>query len=81
MRTTLELDEEIRPRLLELAARRGEKGFSRIVQEAVAAYLESRQDWDRAKKKALELGGSLSEEEAEELEARVRKIRETGWSE
>lgn len=40
MRTTVELTQEQRARLLELAARRGEKGFSKLVQEAIDAYLE-----------------------------------------
>lgn len=39
MRTTIELPDEQRAKLLELAARRGEKGFSKLVQEAVAEYL------------------------------------------
>lgn len=39
MRTTLEITDAQRASLLELAARRGEKGFSRLVQEALDLYL------------------------------------------
>jgi hypothetical protein len=39
MRTTIELDDVHRAALLRLAAERGEKGFSRLVGEAVEAYL------------------------------------------
>ena len=39
MRTTVEITDAQRAGLLELAARRGEKGFSRLVQEAVEAIL------------------------------------------
>ena len=39
MRTTVEIPDVQRARLLELAARRGEKGFSRLVQEAIDRLL------------------------------------------
>ena len=39
MRTTVEITSAQRARLLALAARRGDKGFSRLVQEALDAYL------------------------------------------
>jgi predicted transcriptional regulator len=37
MRTTIELKPEHRARLLELAARRGQKGLSAVIQEAIDA--------------------------------------------
>jgi len=40
MRTTIDLKPEHRARLLELAARRGERGFSSIIGEAVDARLK-----------------------------------------
>ncbi len=40
MRTTIQLPEEHKKKLLELAARRGQRGCSRVVEEAVARYLE-----------------------------------------
>ena len=39
MRTTIELKPEHRAALLELAARRGEKGFSSLIADAIEAYL------------------------------------------
>jgi predicted DNA-binding protein len=39
MRTTIEIPDDQRARLLELAARRGEKGFSALVREALELYL------------------------------------------
>lgn len=39
MRTTIELTDEQRAALLALAARRGLRGYSSLVQEALAAYL------------------------------------------
>ena len=40
VRTTVEIPDVQRARLLELAVRRGEKGFSRLIQEAVDRLLE-----------------------------------------
>ena len=50
MRTTIELKPEHRARLLELAARRGEKGFSSVIAEAVDAYLATTPEGDRVRK-------------------------------
>ena len=41
MRTTIEIKPEHRAKLLELAARRGTKGFSELVGEALDAYLRA----------------------------------------
>jgi predicted transcriptional regulator len=40
MRTTIELRDDQRARLLEIAAREGRKGFSHLIQEAVDRFLE-----------------------------------------
>src|SRR3972149_4767993 len=46
MRTTVEITDEQRARLLELAARRGEKGFSKLVQEALERFIDEVEDPD-----------------------------------
>lgn len=74
MRTTIELSDEIRARLLELAARRGQRGFSSIVEEAVTRYLDEEERRQEAIDEARALRGAL-EEEAEELEASVLHLR------
>lgn len=75
VRTTIELPDEQRARLLEIAARRGEKGFSGIIQEALDLYLRSQQSSD-AIEQALKSKGKFSEDEADALEASVRELRE-----
>lgn len=75
MRTTIEIRDEQRARLLELAARRGEKGFSRLVQEAVDRYLDELDARDDRIAEALAVVGSLEEEAADHLEAVVGEIR------
>jgi predicted DNA-binding protein len=75
VRTTIELKPEHRARLLELAAWRGEKGFSSVVGEAIEAYLAERARNDRLRKKALRLQGRLSRQAAARLRRRVAEVR------
>jgi predicted DNA-binding protein len=74
MRTTVEIPDEQRARLLELAARRGEKGFSGIVQEALELYLRDQQNLPVVKR-AVALRGHLSGKEADDLAAATARIR------
>jgi len=67
MRTTIELKPEHRSRLLAMAARRGEKGFSNVLGEAVDAYLNPQTGWERRRQKALALQGCLKAGEARKL--------------
>ena len=77
MRTTVELSDELRARLLELAARRGERGFSALVEEAVSRYLDELERKAEVTEKALSAIGSLGDEDGEALEDSVRALRET----
>lgn len=74
MRTTIEIGDEQRARLLELAARRGEKGFSGLVREALDLYLRDQQR-HHAVERAVSLRGYLSDDEAEDLEAATVRVR------
>ncbi|MFO7893954.1 MAG: ribbon-helix-helix protein, CopG family [Longimicrobiales bacterium] len=76
MRTTVELPDEIRARLLEMAARRGERGFSGLVREALARYLDEEEERRRRAEEARSAIGSLSDESADALEESVRELRE-----
>ena len=77
MRTTVEISNDRRAKLLELAARRGEKGFSRIIEEAIDAYFEqlSEEAAEERKRKALAVLGTLSEEGAEAMREAIRDLR------
>lgn len=75
MRTTVEIRDDLRARLLALAAERGEKGYSRIVEEALERYLS---DEDRSQERLsglLALRGSLSDEDAQAVRDEIRKLR------
>ena len=75
MRTTIELNDTQRAKLLEMAAERGEKGFSRLVQTAIDHYLaENRARRDRVQA-ALAVLGSFDEDAAIAMEDSVREAR------
>jgi hypothetical protein len=67
MRTTVEMKTEHRSTLLALAGRRGEKGFSNVLAEAIEEYLRGNAERKRRLKDFLALEGSLSKEDADEL--------------
>jgi predicted transcriptional regulator len=75
VRTTIEIKPEHRARLLELAATRGEKGFSTVVAEALEVYLEAQSGRTNAIQGALALKGSMGETEAAGLSTRTGRIR------
>ena len=75
VRTTVDISPEQRARLMELAARRGEKGFSKLVQQALDAYLRSQAGQEEKRRRALRLQGALDSREAERLRAATREIR------
>lgn len=77
MRTTVEISDKQRAELLRLAAERGLKGFSPLIQEALDDYLKKRVDQRRLVKAALKLEGSMSEEDALGLEKTASKLRES----
>jgi predicted CopG family antitoxin len=77
MRTTIEIKDEHRAKLLELAARRGQKGFSDVVAEAIETYLASLSGDEEKRQAALRFRGSLSASEADELRTATRSLRES----
>lgn len=79
MRTTVEISEEIRAKLLELAARRGERGFSTLVEEALERYLREEERRLRRVEEARSVIGAMDDEDARHLEESVRKLRRGPW--
>ena len=77
MRTTVEIEDKHRARLLELAAKRREKGFSGVLAEAIDTYLAAVEQNEAARRAARALRGSLSDDEAEEMRAAIARLRET----
>jgi hypothetical protein len=75
MRTTIEIKPEHRAKLLELAARRGQKGFSQLIAEALEAFLKAQTGQSTVRKRALTLRGALDSKEAKGLRAVTAEIR------
>ncbi len=77
MRTTVEIPDAFRARLLEIAARRGEKGFSHLITEALESFLNAEDARARRIQAALDTIGSLSDREIESLETARDELRAT----
>jgi hypothetical protein len=77
MRTTIELKPEHRAKLLELAARRGEKGFSSVIAEAIESHLARAAENDEARRRALRLRGVLSRKDADALRHTAEALRDS----
>jgi Arc/MetJ family transcription regulator len=75
MRTTIELTEEQRAELLRLAAKRGLKGFSHLVQEALDEYLRHESKKLHLIDAALGLKGAFQGKGADEFETRTQALR------
>ncbi|MGH7545900.1 MAG: hypothetical protein ACREKI_06930 [Gemmatimonadota bacterium] len=75
MRTTIEIPDELRAKLLEIAARRGEKGYSRLVEEAIGRFLAEWEGREEVIRGASAVIGSLSEADAAALEESVEAVR------
>lgn len=80
MRTTIELTDDQRAKLLTLAARRRLRGYSALIQEALERYLEEAPNGGQAKPKAKagrvarKIRGTLSEAEAERMRRRIAEL-------
>jgi hypothetical protein len=77
MRTTIELKDASRARLLELAARRGQKGFSALIDEAVDMYLLAADADEARRRAALALRGRLGATQADRLRRATAALRES----
>jgi metal-responsive CopG/Arc/MetJ family transcriptional regulator len=75
MRTTIEMTDEHRAALLELAARRGLKGFSSLVEDAIASYLAAESTRHDKRRAAARLRGVLTKDEARAFRARTAALR------
>lgn len=74
MRTTIEIRDEQRIALAAIAAKRGLRGYSEVVREAIDAYLAEAEGEDLDA--LLSLPGSLAPAQADALERRIAQA----WS-
>ncbi len=76
VRTTVDIPDELRAELVALAARKGLRGYSEIIQEAVALYLSESKKENRIKERASELRGVWKDEDAD----RIAEDIDSAWS-
>ncbi len=74
-RTTIELSPKNKTKLVSAAARRGLKGYSLIIDEALELYFHDESSRSDKIKAALALQGALSASEADSLAEQVSKVR------
>ena len=75
MRTTIEISDKSRTILLSLAAQRGLRGYSRILEEALDYYIEHRLKNAPEKLDILKMKGSWRGEETKKTKARLNEVR------
>ncbi len=80
MRTTIELTDDHRAKLLALAAKRRLRGFSSLVREALDRYLEEPPNWGgtqaggKAARSARKIRALMSDTEAERVRRRIDEL-------
>ena len=75
MRTTVELSDDLIAALHALAVKRGHRGYSRIMEEAVKHYLRDREKKEGAWSVLMKMQGSWNSEEAAETKRKLEEIR------
>jgi len=75
MRTTIELSNEHRSALHSLAAHRGVRGYSKLIQEAVDLYIKETATKEGGAKQLLRMRGTWNKEEARTFQKKLREIR------
>jgi predicted DNA-binding protein len=75
MKTTVELSNEHRSALHFLAARRGVRGYSKLIQEAVELYIKETTTKRGSAKQLLKMRGTWNKEDARKFQKKLREIR------
>ncbi|MEW6183386.1 MAG: hypothetical protein AB1500_09480 [Bacillota bacterium] len=75
MRTTIELPNEKRAKLLAIAARRGLRGYSQLINEALDLYLVREEEKKAGElKEILSLAGTITENEVAAVEESITEV-------
>jgi predicted transcriptional regulator len=75
MRTTIELSDDHRSALHSLAARRGLRGYSKLIQEAIDFYIKEKAKRGDGLKHLLKMRGTWNEEEVKRFRKKLEEIR------
>ncbi len=75
MRTTVELPDELIAALHAIAVKKGYRGYSKVMEDAVKHYLRDREKKDQSLSVLMRMRGSWNSEEAAETKKRLEEIR------
>jgi len=75
VRTTVELSDDHRSVLHFLAAQRGLRGYSKLIQEAIDFYIKEKTGKKSDIKRLLKMRGTWGKEETKKFRKRVGEIR------
>ncbi len=75
MRTTIELSNDLISILHALAVKKGYRGYSKVIEEALIFYIKENEKRETGKEKILKMRGSWDGEEARETRKRLEEIR------
>lgn len=76
MRTTVELPDQQRQILHSIAMKKGLRGFSRVIQEAVDFFISHKKDLGSERLQLLKLKGSWRPLSEKKTRKRIRQVRE-----
>ena len=80
MRATIELPNRLRAAVLAIAARKGYRGYSKVIIEALEFYLAEKEAKDSGLSKLLSMRGSWSDDEAKGVRQGIKEAR-ANWRE
>ncbi|MFQ6083255.1 MAG: ribbon-helix-helix protein, CopG family [Candidatus Aminicenantia bacterium] len=75
MRTTIELSDDLISILHAIAVKKGYRGYSKVIEEALNFYLKESKKRESGRKKILRMRSSWSLTEAKETKKRLEEIR------
>lgn len=78
MRATVEIPDHLRAAVMAVAARKGYRGYSRVIVEALEFYLEEKEARESGLQDLLEMRGTWSRQEAADTKRRIDKAR-SNW--
>ena len=78
MRATIELPDHLRAAVVAVAARKGYRGYSKVIIEALEFYLAEKEARESGLHELLELRGSWSRQEAATARDRIAQAR-SNW--
>jgi hypothetical protein len=79
MRTTIEIQDRYRSILHSLAVKKGLRGYSTIIEDALDTYIDGLSRKDSLKNEILQMMGSWQEEEISQVKDKIKEMRKN-WN-